>query len=86
MQKFVIGRETTNGSEVLVKPVAQFDSLQEAMDALYRGARRYGYEVAVDNSIDPNYGFCLWQIYVRVGRWVYRVTQEDDSDPFAFLV
>ena len=57
MQKFVIGRETTNGSEVLVKLVAQFDSLQEAMDALYRGARRYGYEVAVDNSIDPNCGF-----------------------------
>lgn len=59
----------------LTKFVKAFDYVGEALDELYRQAKRHGYEVAVDNSVDAGCGFCLWQIHVKVGNWRYYVTE-----------
>lgn len=79
--KYVIYRETSvNEHNAFSKYVAQYESLQEAMNALYRGAKRWNLNVNIDNSTDPRFGFCLWQIYVQVGDWRYSITQEEDNE------
>lgn len=79
--KYVIYRETSvNEHSAFSKYVAQYESLHEAMDALYRGAKRWNLNVNIDNSADPRFGFCLWQIYVQVGDWRYSITQEEDNE------
>ena len=79
--KYVIYRETSvNEHNAFSKYVAQYESLQEAMNALYRGAKRWNLNVNIDNSADPRFGFCLWQIYVQVGDWRYSITQEEDNE------
>ena len=77
---FAINREKATSQGKLVYTVKTFDSLQEAMDTLYRQARRHGYEVTIDNTVAPALGFCLWQIEVWVGEWRYFVTEDDWSD------
>jgi hypothetical protein len=79
MTQYIINRsiETPEGS--YTKWVKPYDSLQEAMDDLYRFAHRRGYEVTIDNTLDGTFGFCLWQIHVKVGEWRYYVTVETDE-------
>ena len=79
MTQYHINRsiETPEGS--VTKFVKAFDYVEEAMDELYRQAKRHGYEVAVDNTPDGTWGFCLWQIHVKVGQWRYYVTEENEE-------
>ena len=79
MAQYHINRsiETPKGS--VTKFVKAFDYVEEALDELYRQAKRHGYEVAVDNTSDASWGFCLWQIYVQVGNWRYYVTEETEE-------
>lgn len=66
---YQIIRSNGNFSKVL----KNFDTLQEAMDALYVGAKRFNLKVEVDMSVPAQFGFCLWQIQVLVGNWRYSV-------------
>ena len=84
MIKYVISREKQDDWHCL-KVVALFDSAQEAFDALYRGAKRYGLDLQIDNSRDPHFGFLISQIYLQVGSWRYSVTKEDTEDPYGML-
>jgi hypothetical protein len=79
MTQFHINRsiETPKGS--LTKFVKAFDSIEDALDELYRQAKRHGYEVTIDNTIPASLGFCLWQIQVVVGKWRYFVTEESED-------
>lgn len=79
MIQYHINRETKTPQGSLTKFVKAFDYVEEALDELYRQAKRHGYEVAVDNSVDAGCGFCLWQIHVKVGNWRYFVTKEDED-------
>lgn len=79
--KYLIYRETSaNKHSAFLKYVAQYENLQEAIDALYRGAKRWNLNVNIDNSVDPRCGFCLWQIYIQVGDWRYSITQTEEDN------
>ena len=79
MTRYFIQRSTETPEGSLIKFVSMYETMQEALDTLYRAAKRYGYKVAVDNNSLPQWGFCLWQIYVQVGSWRYFVTEECDE-------
>lgn len=79
MVQYHINRSTNTPKGGVIKFVKAFDYVEEALSELYRQAKRHGYEVAVDNTSDAIYGFCLWQIYVKVGKWRYYVTEETDD-------
>ena len=79
MTQYHINRSTETPEGSVTKFVKAFDYVEEALDELYRQAKRHGYEVAVDNSVDANWGFCLWQIHVKVGNWRYYVTEENED-------
>ena len=90
MAKYSITRDKQLSENHTVSvAVKTFDCIEDALDTLYRQARRHGYEVTIDNTPDGSWGFCLWQIQVVVGQWTYHVVEHccdaegiDFDDPF----
>lgn len=74
-----INRSTETPEGSITKFVKEFECIEDALNELYRQAKRHGYLVAVDNTPDGSWGFCLWQIHVQVGKWRYYVTVETDE-------
>ena len=79
MTQYHINRSTETPKGSYTETRKHFDSLQEAMDELYRMAKAKGLAVVVDNTPDGSWGFCLWQIYFMAGKWRYYVTEETEE-------
>lgn len=77
MGKYFIAETRKVDNREYVHPTnRQYNDVLDALDDLYKMAKRRGAELKVDNSAPAAFGFCIWQLYFEYNGCKYNIYSE----------